>query len=107
MEEMAKIIQSLLAVAHPADRGFHIKPDQEAFRIEVHTAPPAFEFRSSAIENLGSIGGVLKWPPTAPRSVIQRSRGFRRFVQELLFGPQAAAGSEDLAQILCEPFIDP
>src|SRR2546426_8963925 len=96
------------ALAFAPDNRIGFEPNQQAFIVEVGAAPPRSpSLPTRPVENLRGDSCVLQRPPGAPGPVVQVSaRPGKRFA--LRIGcTQAAAGSEQVTQILRQPFIDP
>jgi hypothetical protein len=75
VEELAKIVQGLLALALLADDDVGPQPVQRVFIVEIDPSPPGFPGMRSEIELRSCIGGVLQIAPSASRSMVEGGGG--------------------------------
>src|SRR4029077_1844387 len=107
IKEAAKIVQRLLAIALLPQNRIHFKPDQIALRIVVGGAAPVGPFRRSGKKRLDTNGGILQRTPRPSGAMIEHGGGVSQVLTELVWRTQAGARGKKIAEIICQPLVDP
>src|SRR5215472_3135778 len=106
-KQPAEIIQRFLAAGLAANRGIHVQPDEEAFRIVIGGAAPIGPFGLRSKKTLDGGCSVLKRTPGASGAMVEHRSGVGSVFTPLLWRAQACSASEDVSQIIGETFVDP
>ena len=108
MKDQAKIVHRFLIFRQAAQGFVHIEPEQFAFLVEIGSAPPVRPVVGCVVEKGRGIGGVLKRPPVASRTIFIGGHELTELLHRLFLRQQAASrGENKAAEIFRQSLIDP